>query len=206
MSFKRITTWLAIGLLTGASSVWASVAPDVLARNTTQEVVRIVSKDQGIKGGNRARIDRLVEDKVLPHFDFQKMARLAVGKNWSKATPGQQEQIVKAFRTLLVRTYAGAISSVADYKIDYKPLRLQPGDTDVTVSTEVLKPGVSPVGIQYHMLKEGDDWKVYDVVVDNASLVTAYRSSFDSEVRKGGIEALIAALNHRNQSNAHAEK
>jgi len=188
-------------LLGGMGSAWAQVlAPDVLARNTTNEVIEIVKQDREIKAGNTKRIYELVEAKVLPHFDFRQMTQLAVGRHWARATPEQQQRLTDEFRALLVRTYAASISSVADYKIDFKPLRMRPGDEDVTVSMEVSKPGSPPITIDYRMQKQAGGWKVYDVLVDNVSLVTVYRNSFNSEVRKGGIDGLIAALARRNQT------
>lgn len=174
--------------------------PDVLARTTTNEVVEIVKRDRELRAGNAQRIYELVEAKVLPHFDFQQMTQLAVGRNWAQATPEQQQRLTAEFRALLVRTYAASISSVADYKIDFKPLRMRPGDTDVTVSTEVSRPGSAPITIDYRMERQAEGWKVYDVLVDNVSLVTTYRNSFNSEVRRGGIDGLIAALARRNRS------
>ncbi len=188
-------------LLGGMGSAAAQVlAPDVLARNTTNEVIEIVKQDREIKAGNAKRIYELVEAKILPHFDFRQMTQLAVGRHWARATPEQQQRLTDEFRALLVRTYAASISSVADYKVDFKPLRMRPGDEDVTVSTEVSRPGSPPITIDYRMQKQAGGWKVYDVLVDNVSLVTVYRNSFNSEVRKGGIDGLIAALARRNQT------
>ncbi len=203
----RIAVWLTVAFFAWPLAARAAeVAPDVLARNTTDEVVRIVSQDKEIKAGNRDKINQLVETKVLPYFDFKEMAQLAVGKHWSKATPEQREQIVEEFRTLLVRTYAGAIASVAEYKINFKPLHSQANDSKVTVRSEVLKPGAPPVTLDYRMEKQSGGWKVYDVLVDQASLVTVYRNSFNSNVRKGGIEGLIAALVNRNRGNTAEKK
>lgn len=191
-------------LLTGMTSMRAELLPpDVLARNTTNEVIEIVKQDREIKAGNAKRIYELVEAKVLPHFDFRQMTQLAVARNWARATPEQQQRLTDEFRALLVRTYAASLSSVADYKIDFKPLRMRPGDEDVTVSTEVSKPGAPPVTIDYRMQKQAGGWKVYDVLVDNVSLVTVYRNSFNSEVRKGGIDGLIAALARRNRNSTN---
>jgi phospholipid transport system substrate-binding protein len=177
---------------------WADVAPDVLARDTTNEVVRIVKQDPDIKKGQSKKVDALVQTKILPHFDFQQMTKLAVARNWNKATPEQQTQLVNEFRTMLVHIYAASISSVSDYKIDFKPLKMAPGDTDVTVNTEVTRPGSAPITIDYRMEKVDSSWKVYDVLVDSVSLVTNYRSSFNSEVRRGGIDGLIQAMARRN--------
>ncbi len=182
-----------------ASSVGAEVSPDVQARATTNEVINIVKQDPDIKGGKSKKVYELVEAKILPHFDFTQMTKLAVARNWASATPAQQAKLVDEFRALLVRTYAASISSVAEYKVDFKPLKLSPGDTDVMVNTEVSKPGAPPITIDYRMEKQATGWKVYDVLVDNVSLVTVYRNSFNSEVRKGGIDGLLQTLAKRNQ-------
>lgn len=182
--------------VTGLAEV---MPPDVLARNTTNEVLRIVKQDKDLKNGNTKKILSLVEEKILPNFDFRKMTQLAVGKNWSKATPEQQQQLVDQFKTMLVRTYSASLTSVSDYKIEFTPLKMVPGDEDVTVNTMVSKPGAPPIPIDYRMEKQDAGWKVFDVLVDNVSMVTVYRNSFNSEVRKGGIEGLVAALNRRNQ-------
>ncbi len=182
------------------------VPPDVLAKNTTNEVLRIVKQDKEIKRGNSKKILELVEQVILPNFDFRQMTQLAVGKNWGKATPEQQEDLVNEFRTMLVRTYSASLSSVADYRVEFKPIKLGAGDVDVTVNTEVSKPGAPPIPIDYRMEKKDAGWKVYDVLVDNVSMVTVYRNSFNSEVRKGGVEGLLAALSRRNQPSGGAKK
>ncbi len=182
------------------------VPPDVLAKNTTNEVLRIVKQDKDIKSGNNKKILDLVEQIILPNFDFRQMTQLAVGKNWGKATPEQQENLVNEFRTMLVRTYSASLSSVADYRVEFKPFKLAPGASDVTVNTEVSKPGAPPIPIDYRMEKKDAGWKVYDVLVDNVSMVTVYRNSFNSEVRKGGVEGLLAALSRRNQPAASGAK
>jgi len=197
---KQILVYIAVSVsLMFSLPVLAEVAPDVLARNTTDEVVSIVKKDPDFKRANSRKIDNLVEAKILPHFDFERMTRLAVARNWNSATPEQQTKLVNEFRTLLVHTYAASISSVADYKIDVLPVRMAAGDTDVTVDTTVTRPGTAPITISYRMENKGGSWLVYDVVVENVSLVTNYRSNFNSEVRRSGIDGLIQALVRRNQ-------
>jgi len=196
---KHFIFMLAAGALS-ASAQAAELSPDVLARNVTNDVLRIVRHDKEIANGNAAKVNILVEQKILPLFDFRHMAQLAVAKHWPKATPEQQESLTNQFRAMLVRTYASSLTSVADYKIEFKPFRASPGDSDVTVSTEVSKPGAPPIPIDYRLEKASDNgWKVFDVIVDNVSLVTVYRNSFNSEVRKGGIDGLIAALERRNK-------
>lgn len=202
---NRIWARFALALyLSLPAAAWAQVSPEVLARNTTNEVLRIVRMDQEVKSGNPAKLHALVEAKILPHFDFEQMTRLAVARNWNHATPEQRQALVEQFRTLLVRTYAASISSVADYRIEFRPVRMQPGDTEVTVSTEVTRPGAPPIIIDYRMMRQGDTWKVFDVLVDNVSLVTVYRNSFNAEVRRSGIDGLIASLARRNRQSAGA--
>ncbi len=196
---RIIRTFFAAFAVLIAATAQASIAPDVLARNTTNEVIQIVKQDADIKNGQASKVLSLVETKILPHFDFEHMVKLAVARNWNVATPEQQSRLIEEFRALLVRTYSASLSSVAQYKIDFKPLRTNNGDTDVIVNSEVSKPGAPPITIDYRMEKKGDAWKVYDVLVDNVSLVTVYRNTFNSEVRKGGIDGLIATLAKRNK-------
>jgi len=180
---------------------WAQTqaTPYDLVRNTTDEVVRIVKEDPDLANGTSAKVDALVQAKILPHFDFAQMTKMAVARNWQKATPEQQTELVTQFQTLLVHTYTASISSVAKYKIDVKPVRMGEGDTDVLVNTVVTRSGSAPITIDYRMERNGDTWMVYDVLVDNVSLVTSYRSSFNSEVRRSGIDGLIQALQKRNK-------
>ena len=201
---NRLMQLLLSGLLLAyaVTGLAEAMPPDVLARNTTNEVLRIVKQDKDMKNGNTKKILSLVEEKILPNFDFRKMTQLAVGKNWSKATPEQQQELVDQFKTMLVRTYSASLTSVADYKIEFTPLKMAPGDADVTVNTVVSKPGAPPIPIDYRMEKQDAGWKVYDVQVDNVSMVTVYRNTFNSEVRKGGIEGLVASLTRRNQQPA----
>ena len=188
-------------LIVSSAAVQATdIAPDALAKTTTNEVLEIIKRDQSIQVGNQKKVLELVEAKVLPHFDFMHMTKLAVGKNWARATPAQQQVLVKEFKTLLVRTYSSALSSYKNQTIDFKPLKMAPTDTDVTVKTEVKQPGGKPIPIDYSMEKQSDGWKVYDVAVDGVSLVTNYRGSFNTEIRKSGIDGLIKTLSNKNQN------
>jgi phospholipid transport system substrate-binding protein len=182
----------------------AEMAPDALVKQTSQDVLEIIKSDKDIQAGNKQKIYALVDAKVLPHFDFKRMTQLAVGKSWRQATPAQQDALVKEFRTLLVRTYSVSLSTYKNQIIDYKPLRMQPSDTDVTVKTVVKQSSGQPVPIDYGLQKNADGWKVYDVVVDNISLVTNYRGSFASEIRKSGIDGLIKVLVDKNRAAEHA--
>ena len=192
--------------LVGFPAAAAEVSPDTLVDNTAQEVLSIVRQDKELRAGNMAKILDLVEAKVLPHFNFTRMTRLAMGKNWNKATPQQQEELVKEFRTLLVRTYSNALSTYSDYKIKVEPVRSKAGDTDTTVKTKVMQDSGQPVDIDYSMEKAGDEWKVYDVTVAGVSLVTNYRSTFNSQVREGGVEKLLKTLGDKNRALAANDK
>lgn len=185
-----------------ALPVWATeVSPDKLVDDTAQEVLSIVRQDKDIRAGNTAKILDLVEAKILPHFDFTRMTRLAMGKNWSKAAPEQQQQLVKEFRTLLVRTYSNALTTYRDHTIKVEPLRSQAGDNNTTVKTQVIQGhGQQSVPIDYSMEKTDDCWKVYDVTVAGVSLVTNYRSTFNSQVHEGGVDKLIKTLMEKNRS------
>lgn len=188
-----------VGVSTLASA--SEMAPDVLVKETSQDVLAIVKKDKDIQAGDKKKIHDLVDAKVLPHFDFRRMTQLALGKFWRQATPAQQDSLVKEFRTLLVRTYSTSLTAYKNQTIDYKPLKMQPGDTDVTVKTVVIQTGGQPpIPIDYSLQKNADGWKVYDVVVDNISLVTNYRGTFASEIRQSGIDGLIKTLVEKNSA------
>ncbi len=192
-----------LALLTLVVAVPASAAnetPDALVRDVTNEVLNIVREDKAIQAGDTRRVLQLVEEKVLPHFDFRRMTMLAVGRDWRSATPEQQTRLTGAFRTLLVRTYSNALTQYRDQTIDFKPLRMAASDTTVQVRTEVRQNGAQPVGIDYALEKSADGWKVFDVVVAGVSLVTNYRNNFAQEIRTGGIDGLIRSLEAKNQS------
>jgi phospholipid transport system substrate-binding protein len=184
-----------------APITWAvETSPDTLVENTAQEVLTIIRQDKDIQSGNKARILDLVESRVLPHFNFTRMTMLAMGKNWSKAAPPQRKEIEKQFRTLLVRTYYKALSVYSDQAIKVTPLKDLAGNKDVTVKTQVMKSHGQPVSINYSMEKTGNGWKVYDITVAGISLVINYRSSFSSQIRKGGIEGLLETLSEKNRT------
>lgn len=198
-AFYRALFMLAVFLGVTTIAVAAEIAPDVLVKETAQDVLAIVKKDKDIQAGNKKKIYELVDAKVLPHFDFRRMTMLAVGKDWRQATPAQQEALVHEFRTLLVRTYSTSLSAYKNQTIEYKPMRMESGETDVTVKTVINQPGgQAPIPIDYRLQKNADGWKVYDVIVDNISLVTNYRGSFSSEIRKSGIDSLIKTLGEKN--------
>jgi phospholipid transport system substrate-binding protein len=174
-------------------------APDAMVKSITQEVITIVKQDKDIQAGNHKKVFDLVDAKVLPFFDFTRMTRLALGRNWNTATPDQQKSLVTEFRTLLVRTYSTALTSYRDQTIDFKPMRSQPGDTEVTVRTVVNQTRGDPVTIDYSMEKLADGWKVFDVAVSGVSLVTNYREDFATQVKNGGVDGLIKTLQTKNK-------
>jgi len=168
--------------------------PDVLARTTSQEVVAILKQDKEMQNGNQAKVYQLVEAKILPNFDFNRMTQLAVGKHWPRATAKQKQSLVTEFRNLLVRTYSRALTEFSNQTIEFKPMTIKPEDTDVTVHSEIRQPGGQPIPIDYSMYKTAFGWKVYDVTIDSVSLVTNYRASFSSTIRQSGIDGLIKTL------------
>ncbi len=203
---SRLHKLALVCLLSISLGAFAAQAPDVLVKTVSNEVLDIVRADPAIQRGDTRRAVMLVEEKVLPHFDFRLMTSLAVGRDWRQATPAQREKLVDAFRTLLVRTYSNALTQYRDQVIDFKPLRAKPEDTDVTVRSEVRQAGAKPVDIDYALEKQGDAWKVYDVIVAGVSLVTNYRSSFASQIHQAGIDGLIASLEAKNATLAGDSK
>ena len=203
-SLLRLARRFLLLALTG----WAGAAPaqevlpDVLVKNVTLEVIDIIRKDKEIQAGDQKKVIELIETKVLPHFNFSSMTGLAVGTNWPKASAEQKKQLTHEFRTLLVRTYASALTAYRDQQFDFRPLRLKPADTDVTVQVRVLQSGSQAVTIDYGMEKTAAGWKVYDVIVGGVSLVANYRTDFANQVREAGIEGLIKTLAAKNRSNA----
>ena len=190
---------LAVLALAAAMPARAQEAPDALVKRVSQEVLQIVRTDPLVQAGNEARIREVVEVKLLPNFDFTRMTALAMGRNWRAATPEQQKRLTDEFRTLLVRTYSGALNQYRNETIDYKPLRMNPGDTEVMVRTSVQRAGSAPIQIDYGMEKKADGWKAFDVIVGGVSLVTNYRDEFNEQIRAGGVDGLIKALTDKNK-------
>ena len=195
---KKLIAFLFAAFL--AASAFAQETPDLLIQQVTEDVLDIIRKDKDIQSGNTQKAIDLVDKKVLPHFNFQHMTALAVGKDWKKATQPQQQQLTHEFKTLLVRTYSNALTGYKNQKVVYKPFKMAAGETDVLVRTEVLQPGSKPVQLDYSLEKIEAGWKVYDVTIAGISLVTNYRDQFGQEVRNGGIDGLIATLVNKNKS------
>jgi phospholipid transport system substrate-binding protein len=176
----------------------AQEAPDALVKRIADELVAIIKSDKDLQAGNSRKVVELAEQKVLPHFDFARMTRLAVGRNWAQASDPQKEALTKEFRTLLVRTYSTSLSQYRNQTIEVKPSKIAAQDTEATVRTAVLQQGGPPIPIDYAMEKTDSGWKVYDVIIDGASLVTTYRGSFNDQIQKGGIDGLVKTLQARN--------
>ena len=183
-----------------SSSVFAQEeSPDAMIKKVTDDVLNIVRQDKDIQSGNTKKAIELVELKVLPSFNFQRMTALALGRDWNKATPEQKKRLSDEFKTLLVRTYSNALTGYKDQAIRYKPTKMQSGDTEVLVKTEVVQPGSKPIQLDYSMEKQADGWKVYDVIVAGVSLVTNYRDTFGQEVRANGIDGLVQMIATKNK-------
>ena len=189
---------MAIVVAAFALAANAQEAPDALVKRVTQEVVGIIKSDPKVQAGDQARIREVIETKLLPNFDFERMTALAMGRNWRTATPEQQKQLVEQFRTLLVRTYSGALNQYRDQTFDFKPLRADPNSSDVIVKTEVVRSGQAPVQIDYGMERKDGTWKAYDVIVGGVSLVTNYRDEFNEQIKSGGVDGLIKTLVAKN--------
>ncbi len=187
--------------LVGFSSLsLAEIGPDELVKKTAEEVLEIVKSDEDIQAGNQQKIFALAEAKILPNFDFDRVSRLVLGRNWANASKEQQAQFQKEFRTLLLRTYASALSKYQNQTIQYLPFRTQPDATRATVKTQILQPGGQPIAIDYTLEKGANGWKVFDIVIEGVSLVTNYRSQFNSEIRQaGGMDGLIQKLVEKNK-------
>lgn len=177
------------------------VAPDALAKKVTDEVIAVLRADKDIQAGNTRKVYDLVEAKVLPHFNFLRMTRLAVGAPWRQASDAQKQSLINEFRTLLVHTYTSALAQYRDQVIEYRPLKMAPADTEVVVRSLIKqKTGADPIDINYSMEKTDAGWKVYDVVIAGVSLVQNYRSSFSTEIQRSGIDGLIATLVTKNKT------
>ena len=190
---------LLIAALAAPFSLAQDVAPDLLLKTLTLEVLSIIKQDKEIQAGNPAKVADLVETRILPLFDFTRMTQLAVARNWRLATPEQQKALTAEFKTLLVRTYSTALSNYRDQAIEFKRLRAAPGDTDVTVKSVIRQAGTEPLTMDYDMEKIAAGWKVYDIKIDGVSLITTYRETFAGKVREGGMEGLLKSLANKNR-------
>jgi phospholipid transport system substrate-binding protein len=187
-------------MLTASAVRAQDVGPDQLVRMTVDRIIEIVKSDKAIQAGDIKRILEVAETHASPHFDFVRMTRLAMGANWKQASPSQQEELVRQFRALLLRTYAVALKEYRNQVIDVRPLKIPAGSTDVQVKTVVNQPGAQAIPIDYDMERTPQGWKVYDVTIGGVSLVVNFRSSFDAEIRKSGVDGLVRSMVERNRS------
>jgi phospholipid transport system substrate-binding protein len=195
--FSAILLLLPVAGNTAASTM----APDALARNVTDEVVQILRTDKDLQAGSQKKARDLIETKIAPHFNFTSMTKLALGKNWASATPEQRKALTEEFRALLVQTYTASITLFKDQKIEYRPLKIAPDDTDVLVRSLVKSSGGGePVQVDYGMEKTAEGWKVYNVKIGGISLVENYRGTFNTEIQKSGVDGLIKTLREKNRS------
>ena len=188
-----------LALFLATPALAADEAPDQLVKRVTEEVLTVVRNDKDIQNGSTQKAVALVDAKVLPHFNFNRMTALAMGRDWRKASPEQKKVLVSEFRTLLVRTYSNALTTYKNQTIDFKPFKMEPADTEVLVRTQVNQPAGKPIQIDYSLEKLDDGWKVFDVIVAGVSLVTNYRDTFAQEVRAGGVDGLIKSLQAKNK-------
>lgn len=187
-----------VSLIANAGVANAEIAPDALVKQTADDVLTIIKNDKEIQAGNQQKLFAVAEEKILPNFDFDRVCRMVLGKNWKSATPAQQAVFQKEFRSLLLRTYATALGKYKDQVIEYKPMRSEPDAKNVSVKTQILQPGGQPVAVDYSLVKGPAGWKVYDIVIESVSLVTNYRSQFSNEIRQNGLDSLNKKLADKN--------
>jgi len=195
--FVTLTATLALGV--AAVTAQAQENPEALIKQVSTEVIETIKADKAIQGGDTQKLLALVDSKVMPHVNFQRMTASAVGRHWRQATPEQQKRLADEFKILLVRTYSGALTQVKDQTVQLKPSRSSPQDNEVVVRTEVRGKG-EPIQLDYRLEKTGAGWKIYDVNVLGVWLVEQYRNSFAQEIGNGGIDGLIAKLAERNKA------
>ena len=191
-------TLLALLVFFAVPALAQELGPEELVKRVTQDVMDSIKSDKQLAAGDKQKALKLAEEKVLPHIDFREATRLAVGRAWSQASKEQQEKLVTEFRRMLVRTYSNAISGYEGQTVKVLPVHMKPGDTDVTVKNQYIRPGAKPVLLEYQMHKTGKGWQIYDIVVEGVSLVLTYRSEFDAVVKQGGIDGLIKRLAEKN--------
>ncbi|NDU91360.1 MAG: ABC transporter substrate-binding protein [Ferrovum sp.] len=184
-------------LLIGLNAFGVDTTPDEVIRKTAEDVIASIKADKAIQSGDRSKAYALIDQKVLPHFDFNRMTRLAVGRNWNQASADQQKQLMDGFKDLLVRTYASSLSQYKNQVVQIKGTENQTGGTEAVVHSVIVPSGGQTIPIDYSMEKTGDGWKVYDIRVDGVSLVTNYRSEFSDIVRRNGVDGLIKALDDK---------
>jgi phospholipid transport system substrate-binding protein len=191
---------VALSLLCFSVASFAVEGPDELVKRTAEDVLATVKSDKDIQAGDQEKIFALAEEKIVPNFNFDKVSRMVLGKNWTKATPEQKTAFQNEFRTLLIRTYATALSKYKNQTIEYKPFRMVNESNTASVKTQIVQPGGQPIAVDYSLEKQGEVWKVYDIVIEGVSLVTNYRGQFAQEIRQNGLDSLIKKLADKNKA------
>lgn len=198
---KLMQSVIALAILCGVSFAQAAEAPDVLVKRTSDDVLGIIKQDKDIQAGNQQKLFTLAEEKILPNFNFDTVSRLVLGKNWLRATAPQKAAFQTEFKSLLLRTYATALSKYKNQTIEFKPFTMQPNDTVATVKSLIVQVGAQPIALDYSLEKQADgSWKVFDIVVEGVSLVTNYRSQFAEEIRQNGLDSLTKKLADKNKA------
>ena len=199
--FKQLFAVATVALAFNAhASGPANEAPDALVKRISQDVIETAKADKAIQAGDTKKVMQLVETKILPYVDSDRMTSLAAGRFWRDATPDQQKKLSEQFRTLLIYTYSGALSQIKNETVDFQPLRADPSDTEVEVRSKVNMTRGEPITLNYRVAKAAAGWKIYDINVMGAWLVETYKGTFASEISKGGIDGLIKTLTAKNQA------
>ena len=191
---------LSLMLVASPGLAMADISAEELVKQTADDVLNTIKNDKDIQAGNQQKIFALAEEKILPNFDFERVCRMVLGKNWKTASPDQQAMFQKEFRSLLLRTYAVALGKYRNQVIEFKPLRAEPDAKNVSVKTQILQPGGQPIAVDYSLVKVDGGWKVYDIVIESVSLVTNYRSQFSNEIRTNGLDSLNKKLAEKNKA------
>ena len=200
-NFAKLAAVLISTLLLATSAAYAQdETPDALIKRLSSDVLDKIKADKSVQAGDMTRVMALVDSQVMPNVNFTRMTAAAVGRSWRQATPDQQKKLQDEFKTLLIRTYSGALSQVKDQTVNVKPLRAAATDTEVVVRTEILGRG-DPAQLDYRLEKVASGWKIYDLNVLGVWLVETYRTQFAQEISAKGIDGLIASLSERNKSN-----
>lgn len=194
----KILCLAGLALFANVAMANIDMAPDALVKQTADDVLTIVKNDKDIQAGNQQKLFAVVEEKILPNFDFDRVCRMVLGKNWKSASPEQQALFQKEFRSLLLRTYATALGKYRDQVIEYRPMQTDASEKNVTVKTQIVQKGGQPIAVDYSLVKGPAGWKVYDITIESVSLVTNYRSQFSSEIRQNGLDSLNKKLADKN--------
>lgn len=197
--FALITICFSFFMSLAQTAVAAEEGPDQLVKRLSAEIIELAKTDKDVQAGNQKRILELVETKVLPHINFSRMTSLAAGKSWRDATPEQQKKLTDEFRSLLVYTYANTISQIKDQRVEFKPFRAAPEDTEVEVKSQIIPTRGEPIILNYRLEKTPSGWKIYDISVLGAWLVETYKGNFSAEISKSGIDGLIKTLSEKNK-------